>query len=143
MNIDKTASQMTLKEFKAVKMRESYCTPVECHSIVILPMDGRSLHDSGYRSMDFVALDQKEIPICRLSGCSDVIHINGICGFGDLSSGSFAEFPKLIPPISWSIDCLPKSGLLRLFAAGCKLKCGDALSSFELFAVKETKEKNG
>ena len=39
------------------------------------------MHDSGFRTMDFVAYSKNE-PICLLSGCSDVIHIDGIGGFG-------------------------------------------------------------
>jgi hypothetical protein len=99
-------------------------------SLVILPT--KHIHDSGYRCMDFVAV-KNGIPFCRLSGCSDVIHIDGIGGFG-----GWREFiksgPTLIRPKGWSIDCLKKSGLLRLFSGG-QLEASNALSSFEIFAT--------
>jgi len=67
--------------------------------------------------LDFVAT-KDEAPICRVSGVSDVLHLGGIGG----------EF---------HIDCLPKSGLLRVFGRGTdKLIAGAALSSFELFSAK-------
>ena len=91
------------------------------------------VHDSGYRFMDFVAA-KGEHPICRLAGGSDVIHIDGIGGYGEYKD---LGIPKLVLPKSWSIDCLPKSGLLRLFCGDYKLSADAALSSFEIFAVKK------
>jgi hypothetical protein len=83
-------------------------------SLVIFPT--KTKHDSGYRCMEFVAV-KDDIAICRLSGCSDVLHIGGIM------SKNIAE---------WKIDCLPKSGLLRLFC-GKEITAGLDLSSFEIF----------
>jgi len=79
--------------------------------LIILPEE--EIHDSGFRCMDFVACKGVH-PICRLSGCSDVIHIDGIGGFGPRPWPA-NTFPQLTEPKSWSIDCLPTSGLLRLF----------------------------
>ena len=90
-------------------------------SLVILPL--RTKHDSGYRCLDFVAVRNGK-PVCKLSGCSDVIHIGGI-GSSYLGKSDLVD---------WSIDCLPKSGLLRLFAGDAILKDGGALSSFQVFA---------
>lgn len=104
----------------------------EFDSLVILPTD--EIHDSGYRLMDFVAVRAGE-PICRLSGCSDVLHINGIGGFGLNWLKRYNGVPSAIPPVDWSIDCLAKSGLLQLFIGRTKLVCGSALSSFEIYAV--------
>lgn len=70
---------------------------------------------------------------CKLSGCSDVIHIDGIGGYGKWTADR--GVPTLVPPKGWSIDCLKKSKLIRLFSDG-KLRAGRALSSFELYAVK-------
>jgi len=124
-------NNMTRKEFDSLPSRKWGENIGKFDSLVILPgriKDG--LHDSGYRIMDFVAVKNEE-PICRLSGCSDVIHINGIGGYGKWESG---KLPESIEPVSWSIDCLPKSGLLRLFCRH-NLEAGQALSSFELFAT--------
>jgi hypothetical protein len=71
-------------------------------------------------------------PICRLSGCSDVIHIDGIGG-----GGKNYDFKTPLLPKAWSIDCLKKSGLLQIFCCSCSLRAGLALSSFELFAGKK------
>lgn len=102
------------------------------NSLVIIPTD--QIHDSGFKCMEFVAC-RFNTPICRISGCSDVMHINGIGGFG---LGGIRYWDK-IPhnkPIDWSIDCLRTSGYLRLFTSGY-LQTGTALSSFEIFSVSE------
>lgn len=125
----KTIDKYTRKDFDALPQRQWNENIGEFDTLVIMPT--RRIHDSGYRCMDFVAV-RDEIPICRLSGCSDIIHINGIGGFGDNWVDKYKTVPKLIPPIGWSIDCLKTSGLLRLFS-GRKLTAGNALSSFEIF----------
>lgn len=96
-------------------------------SLVVLPT--RRKHESGYRIIDFVAVKESE-PICRLSECSDILHIGGIGGYNNEYGNRQTE------AIDWTMDCLPVSGLLRIF---CRrdLSCGAALSSFELFAIKE------
>jgi len=103
----KDINEWTRKEFDALPGRE-WDQEVQFDSLVILPT--RQIHDSNYRCMDFVAV---------------VIHINGIGGYG---KDWFTEY--------WSIDCLKKSGLLRMFTHG-KLTCGPALSSFELYSIKK------
>ncbi len=131
----KDVTQMTRKEFDALPHRGSWDEEVVCTSIVILPGRSRDMHDSGYRCMDFVAVDGNK-PICRLSGCSDVIHIDGIGGYG--LGGICKNFGKSRDNSAWSIDCLPKSGLLRLWpTAKPFVKPGCALSSFDLFAVSK------
>jgi hypothetical protein len=102
----------TLEEFQALPSRK-WDEEVECHSIVILPTE--EIHDSNFRCMDFVAIKDGE-PLCRLSGCSDVIHIDGIGGYGKWRWKG--GFPESIPPKGWSIDCLKVSGLLRIFSQG-------------------------
>jgi len=116
------------KEFEVLPERKWDEEIGEFDSMIILPT--KHIHDSGFRCMDFVAVKGKE-PFCRLSGCSDVIHIDGIGGYGEWKG----NVPTVTPPKGWSIDCLKKSGLLRLFSDG-KLKAGRALSSFELYALK-------
>lgn len=82
--------------------------------------------------MDFVVIS-KDVPVCRISGCSDVIHINGIGGYGKWNGQSFQ---KSIVPIGWSVDMLPKSKLVRLFC-NKPLEAGPPLSSMEIFAVEK------
>ena len=92
------------------------------------------LHDSGFRCMDFVAVLDDE-PICLLSGCSDVIHIDGISGFGYQWLERYGTAPRAIPPSAWRIDCLAQSGLLRIWSTRGKMTCDLPLSSFEIYAL--------
>jgi hypothetical protein len=119
---------MTRKQFEAVPDREKWDEHIICDCIVIMPT--KKMHGSGYRMMDFVAIKDGK-PLMRLSGCSDVIHIDGIGG-----SGYKKVYSDLVERRSWSIDCLNKSGLLRMFVSDCDLVCGGSLSSFEIWAVK-------
>lgn len=93
------------------------------------------LHDSGYRCMDFIAFNHNK-PIARLSGCSDVLHINGIGGYGEEKNYSSNKVDR----VDWSVDCLRKTGYLRLFSNSHQLKAGCALSSFDLIAIKKEAE---
>lgn len=101
------------------------------------------VHDSGYRCMDFVACDGDK-PICRLSGYSDVIHLDGIGRYGMNWLDEYGTVPRLIPPSGWSMDCLIESGLMRLWPSSGKMICGAGMSSFEVYAVRKgagTKER--
>lgn len=124
--------EMKKKDFKNLPHREWNEDIGEFDSLVIIPLNHK--HDSGFMCMDFVAVNDNE-PICLLSGCSDVIHIDGIGGYGKWISG---EVPRTVIPKSWSIDCIP-CGYLRIFANNCKLTCGHALSSFEIWSEKITR----
>jgi hypothetical protein len=112
MNINK----MTRKQFNELRPRDWNEDIGELDSVVILPL--RSMHDSGYRKMDFVGVVGDE-PVCRLSGCSDVVNVGGIIWGSDKTQ-------------RWSIDCLAVSGLLRIFS-NQKILVGPALSSFDIF----------
>ena len=124
--------RMAREDFEALPHR-GWDETIECHSLVILPM--KDIHISGYRCMDFVAVVEGEAK-CRLSGCSDTIHIDGIGGFGKDWIERCSGIPEAVPPAGWTIDCLPKSGLLRIRPASGRMTCGPALSSFEIFSVR-------
>ena len=130
----KTINEMTQAEFRALPYRSE--GQVTGHSLIILP--SRRLHDSGYRLLDFVLVSRKDKALCRVSGCSDVLHIDGIGGIGKDWLKRYGTCPNLVPPTGWSIDCLAKSGLLRLFPSQDRYKGitvdAMALSSFEVFA---------
>lgn len=133
----KTINQMTRKEFVAVPEREKWDEPVYCNSLVILPT--RHRHSSGYRCMDFVAIDEKMQPICRCSGCSDVLDLNGIGG--DRLLELHQEFDDdTLARGSWSIDCLPKSGLLRIMNKDL-IRVDAALSNCEIYSIAEKSSK--
>jgi len=133
-------NDMTRKQFEALPGLTRWDEIIEFHSLVILPTKRK--HDSGYRCMDFVAVNKDGEPICRLSGGSDVMNIDGIGGYGYQWLDKYNKCPDKVTPVSWSIDCLPKSGLLRLF--GYKVDNGrycrtltnsPALSNFEVFVT--------
>lgn len=100
--------------------------------------DVNGMHDSGYRCMDFVAVKEGK-PLCLLSGCSDVLHIDGIGGYGKWIPRK--GFPNKVELRDWNIDCLPTSGLLRLWCRG-GMTAALALSSFEIYAEGKKKEVN-
>jgi len=126
-------NEMTREDFEKVPWRNNILSEEkEFYSLVIISKD--EIHDSGYRCMDFVSVSHEGKPIARLSGCSDVLHINGIGGYGRWTPNT--GIPNKISPVSWSVDCLNKSGYVRLFS-NRPLSCGHALSSFEVFADKE------
>jgi len=154
---DKNITTMTRAEFYALPCRRFTEDIGKFDSLVILPAracnddfedeneftevvvdrmeSGKNthLHDSGLRLMDFVAVNEDN-PICRLSGCSDVLHIEGT-----IEGNSPVE--HIYHKRLWTIDCLPESGLLRLFANFAKLKVGQALSNFEVCSLEEEKTK--
>lgn len=126
----KKINEMTQQDFKSVKYRASFNNDIGVfEALVVLP--GRKIRDSGYRCLDFVAV-KDESALFRLSGYSDVVDFNGIGGYGEWTG----RLSNPIPGVSWCMDCLPKSGLLRIWANGFLLKIGSALSTFELYAVK-------
>ncbi len=109
------------------------------NSLVIIPTKRK--HDSGYMCMEFCAVDDHDRPIAILSGCSDVLHIDGIGGYGDWKESGKPHTSIL--PKGWSIDCIP-CGYLRLFSKIHNgLKSGCALSSFEIFAEALNNMKEG
>lgn len=132
---EKHFTEWTRKDFDALPRADWKNEIGEVDSLIILPT--RRKHDSGYRCMEFVTI-QKGKPTYIVSGCSDVIHLAGIGGH-NIGEHNFDE--KLLknristhtcPRVSWSIDCLPVSGLLRLFCDKY-LYIGRSLSSFEVF----------
>jgi len=123
-------NKMSRKQFLELPHRK-WDEVIECDSLIILPMPTR--HDSGYRNMYFVAVSGDKAVL--IGGGSDVIHIDGIGGYGINWVKKYGGVPKFIPPSGWSIDCLPVSGLLRMWPSSQRIHCGTALSSFEIYAL--------
>ena len=138
--IIKDITQYTVNEFRALPKRKFGEDIGKFDSLIILPT--RRKHDSGYRCMEFVAV-KGEIPICRMGGGSDVIHLLGIDGYNCQRNEDYKKlFVRRTTNVTFNaslrIDCLP-CGLLRIFCH-YQLKAGMDLSSFELY-VDETKVK--
>lgn len=116
--------EMTKEDFDEVPIA-NWNDEFKFDNVVIIPMN--KLHDSGFRMMDFV-LCKDEKPLCRFSAGSDVLHLDGIAGLGK-ERDFYAVKPK-----AWHIDCLPKSGYLRVLAQ-YPMENGYGLSDFEIFSV--------
>ena len=127
-------NEMTKKDFEELPLHAKWDEEIICDSLVIIPGRIKDMHDSGYRTMTFVAIQHDE-PVCLISGCSDVINFDGIGGYGYRWLDKYGTVPKQIPPSAWNIDCLPKSGLLRIWPDFCRMKTGHALSSFSIYVL--------
>ena len=127
-------NEMKRKDFEGLPHR-NWSEDVIFDSMVIMPGKANDLHDSGYRCMDFVAVVKGEA-ICLLSGGSDVINLDGIGGYGKDWLTKNEGVPNMVPIAGWSIDCLPKSGLLRIFC-NKYMECDPALSSFSVYATTD------
>lgn len=90
------------------------------NGIVIVPMEEN--HDSDFSCMKFILLNSYDI-VGVVSGWSDVIHLNGIGGYGEHLKEM--NEPKIHP---WRIDCLPISKCVRLFTNE-NLKIDDFIGS--------------
>lgn len=118
----KEISEMTRKEIAKLPRRVWSEILCEVNAIIIIPT--RHKHDSGFMCMQYVACMKDRYILC---GGGDVFHIDGIGGFGKWTVAG--GVPCMIPPKGWSIDCLPKSGYLRLWSSTKKLTCESDLSS--------------
>jgi len=105
--MDKSLGDMTLTELRNI---ENFMPTKPFKDVVLVPM--RKTHESGFRCMKFILVRHGEI-VGAVSGWSDVMHINGIGGYGK----DFNETIKTrkVDLTSWKIDCLAKSGCMRLF----------------------------
>ncbi len=84
----------------------------EFNGVVIIPTN--ELHDSGFGRMKFALTNSFEVVGC-VGGGSDVVHLNGIGGYGKYNFDKTLK-TNMVKRIDWSIDCLP-NGLIRLFCS--------------------------
>ena len=84
----------------------------EFNAITIVPTG--ELHDSGFPCMKFILEKDGEIVGC-VGGGSDVMHINGIGGYGGIDDYKEVLRTNMVKRVGWSIDCLPVSKCARLF----------------------------
>lgn len=105
----------------------------EFNGIIIIPTN--EMHESGYMCMKFALMDHWEVVGC-VGGSSDVIHLNGIGGYGKYENFKEALKTGLAKRVDWSIDCLP-NGLIRLFCSK-KLELDEIIcSDFNLYVKEE------
>ena len=112
---------------------------IKFNCLVIIPTNYK--HDSGYRCMEYCAVKDGE-PIGIFGGGSDIIHLDGIGGYGKCGIGGYGkwtmEIPNKFDRKPWNIDCLP-CGYLRLWCDGYVLVAKDCLSDFKLYTEKKNK----
>ena len=102
--------EMQKSDFKNIPYKRHEVDSMKFSSLVIIPTENK--HDSGFMCMDFVAVNGNFEPLYKLSGVSDVIHLDGIGGYGKKALNNIRE--GVVPVAGWSLDCLP-CGYLRLF----------------------------
>ena len=86
------------------------------NGFIVIPQMDCELHDSGYRMLKIALTNHGRVVGC-VEGCSDVIHLNGIGGYGKFGDKYQERVKtKLGPIIDWSIDVAP-NGLVRVFCS--------------------------
>lgn len=109
----KLLNDYTLEELRAI---ENFGEQEEFNAFAIVPME--ELHDSGYRCMKFILERDNDI-VGAVSGWSDVVHVNGIGGYGEDFKQTMVS--GMVPVVGMSMDCLPKSGCVRFFCDRSKI----------------------
>ena len=106
---------VTLEELLSLDYQDTTDT---FNSVIIVPLDGE-LHDSGYRRMKFILVKKDGTVAGVVGGGSDVLHLNGIGGYGKWGSmdNNFAWKYGKMKVVDWCIDCLPVCKCLRLFTS--------------------------
>lgn len=101
-----------LEEF--VNLDMGYDPSVKFNGFIIIPTD--EIHDSGYKIIKIALMDHGVV-VGSVKGYTDVIHLNGIGGYGAFDVG-YAERVRQRKGtiIDWSIDC-STNGLIRVFCS--------------------------
>ena len=99
----------TLTEFQLIPYQKP---KKKIWSVIIVPME--EIHDSGFRCMKFILCGRDGTIIGAVAGWADVIHLNGIGGYG--LNWEQTMKTHMTEVVGWSMDCLQKSGCIRIFA---------------------------
>lgn len=122
---------MKKSDFKSVPRFNWKQGEIKFDSLVIIPTTHK--HESGYRCMEYCAIKNGE-PLGLFGGGSDVMHLDGIGGYGKYKD----KLPTVFNRKPWNIDCLP-CGYIHLWCNEYKFVASDCGSDFELY----TEKKNG
>ena len=90
--------------------------------LIIVPQ--QEIHDSGYAMMSYILTRKAEI-VGKIGTSSDVLHLDGIGGYGEWDPSKGAP-PRTAPIRAWSIDCLPGSKCVSLFCGYNEMKLEDS-----------------
>ena len=125
-------NDLTLEQLLAVEEK----FPTEPFKGFIIVPTGTT-HDSGFGCMKFVLTRGDEIVGC-VGGGVDVVHLNGIGGYGKEWERSLQT--GVTPTVDWSLDLLNTSKCVRVFSShALTLSDGIICSDFEVFAEKKGK----
>lgn len=89
----------------------NYTPEEKFNGVVIVPLNKR--HSSGFRAMKYILVNGERI-VGVLGGESDILHINGIGGYGLDFDNSIKT--GMVKRVGYSIDCLYRNGCIRLFS---------------------------
>lgn len=129
--LTKPLTEYTRDEFLAM---DNFMPKGTFRDIIIVPTG--EIHDSGFMCMKFILAKRGEI-VGVVSGWSDVVHINGIGGYGNNVMAPFGGVKQKTKVVGWSIDCMPGSGCVRLFSdKDCVIE-GTFVGSDFVFYVEE------
>lgn len=102
------SSRKEFYELKPFEPKEPF------NGFIVIPEMGDELHDSGYRFLKIALTNHGRVVGC-VEGCTDVIHLNGIGGYGKYNDKYEDRVrTRTAPVIDWSIDVAP-NGLVRVF----------------------------
>ena len=122
-------TMMTLEDLRAVPLIKHEFDLKKFNGFVIVPTG--ELHDSGFGCMKFVLTHCNEV-VGAVGGWCDVVHLNGIGGYGRCWHSSIES--RMVPVIGWSIDLLPASGCVRVFTKHrLDIDLDFILSDFEVY----------
>lgn len=128
---------VTLEELLSLDYQDTTDT---FNSVIIVPLDGE-LHESGYRKMKFILVKKDGTVAGVVGGGSDVLHLNGIGGYGKGSMiTNYAWKYGKVNVIDWCIDCLPVCKCLRLFSSK-KLEVEGLVMSDAQIVVSDKQDK--
>lgn len=104
------------------------------NSFIIIPTG--EMHDSGYGCMKFALFNDTKYVGC-VGGGSDVIHFNGIGGYG-LQWKEGVEHGK-VPVVDFCVDLFP-NGLFRVFSQNCYLFI-DSIICSDFYVYAQSKKE--
>lgn len=109
------------------------------NGFIVIPRVNCELHSSGYRMIKIALTNHGRVVGC-VEGCTDVIHLNGIGGYGKYGD-LYTERVKTRqgPIIDWSIDVAP-NGLVRVFCSYELEMCDFPLSDLMIYLKEVNNE---
>lgn len=106
----KITKQTKKKDIQGIE----YIVPKDKKFSCLVIVTQNKLHSSGYKTMKYILLNREMEVVGCVGGSSDVLHIEGIGGYGSSKNFQTRVETRLMSLVDWSIDVLP-CGYIRLF----------------------------